>query len=378
MSAMRGFNRPVDYREADMVLPESPVSLPYELRTEMTWLDFGTPQNPLGTPRSIIQAMHTALVDGQLSYVPDRKGSALCEAMAENLGLSSDWLMAGTSVTQMIENVALAFQPTTVGVVSPCPPEYLTAIGNAGHEFVEIVNPVSFAALDAYTARSKFGAFNGAVLANPSYPSSRLLSKESLVNYLEVCSWVIVDESYIELSFGGESLIPLTAQYNNLIVVRSPSVSFGMPGVPLSYIVANPKVIKQIRQFYDGSNLTMFAEVLAKEFVVQQEYLEQTHEFLDGEIPWMQCMLSLVPGVRVYPAEGNFVLCEFNPSSEMRLGVTGLEELVIRLQLAGFLVRPLNGVSGLPDHIYFSVGVRTREDNERLIAAMRSIISTIQ
>ena len=84
MSAMRGFNRPVDYREADMVLPESPVSLPYELRTEMTWLDFGTPQNPLGTPRSIIQAMHTALVDGQLSYVPDRKGSALCEAMAEN------------------------------------------------------------------------------------------------------------------------------------------------------------------------------------------------------------------------------------------------------------------------------------------------------
>ncbi|MBO4365731.1 MAG: aminotransferase class I/II-fold pyridoxal phosphate-dependent enzyme [Eggerthellaceae bacterium] len=374
---MLGFNRRIGYREAESILPENPVSLPYELRTEMTWMDFCNPVNPMGTPRSFVQAMHTALVDGELNYAPDRDAHAFRNAMGEYLGLDSDWLMVGSSTSQMISNVAQAFQETTVGVVSPCPPEYITAICNAGHDFVELGNPVSFATVDAYTAKQKYGPFGGVVLANPAFPSSRLLSRQTLVNYLETCSWVVVDESNIELSFGGESMMPLTHTYRNLVIIRTPSVTFGMPGVPISYLVANPDVVKQIRQFCDGSDVSMFAEVLAKELVCQHEYLEQTHEFLDTEIPWMQCMLSLVPGIRIYPAEGNFVLCEFCPSSELRLGVTGVEELVVRLQLAGFLVRPLNGVSGLEDDRFFSVSVRSRDDNERLIAAMRKIVSTI-
>lgn len=377
MSALLGFNRREGFREAESVLPENLVSLPYELRTEMTWLDFSNPINPLGTPRSFVQAMHAALVDGELNYAPDRDGHAFRNAVGEALGLDSSWIMVGGSTSHMISNVAQAFQETTVGIVSPCPPEYITAVCNAGHDFVELGNTVSFATVDAYTARSKFGPFDGVVLANPAYPSSRLLSRQTLVNYLETCSWVVVDESNIELSFGGESMVPLTRKYRNLVIVRTPSVTFGMPGVPMSYLVAQPDLVKQIRRFCDGCDVSMFVEVLAKEMTVQQEYLEQTHEFLDTEIPWMQCMLSLIPGIRIHPAEGNFVLCEFCPSEEMRLGVTGLEELVVRLQLAGFLVRPLNGVSGLPDNRFMSVAVRSREDNERLIAVLRKIMSTI-
>ena len=377
MSALLGFNRRAGYREAEAVLPDNPLSLPYELRTEMTWIDFSHPINPLGTPRSFVQAMHSALVDGELNYVPDRDGHALRNAIAELFGLESNWIMAGGSTSHMISNAAQAFQETRVGIVSPCPPEYITAICNAGHDYVELDNTVSFATVDAYTARQKYGAFSGVVLANPAYPSSRLLSRQTLIDYLETCSWVIVDESNIELSFGGESMVPLTRMYRNLIIVRTPSITFSMPGVPISYMVAHPDVVEQVRRFCDGSDVSMFAEVLAKEMILQQEYIEQTHEFLDTEIPWMQCMLSLVPGIRIYPAEGNYVLCEFSPSNELRLGVTGVEELVVRLQLAGFLVRPLNGVSGLPENVFFSVAVRSREDNERLIASMRKIMSTI-
>lgn len=377
MSALLGFNRHVGYREAESVLPENPVSLPYELRTEMTWLDFSTPVNPLGTPKPFVQAMHAALVDGETNYAPDRDGHAFRNAVGDFLGLGSDWIMVGGSTSQMIADVAQAFQETTVGIAAPCPPEYITAVCNAGHDFVELSNSVSFAAVDVYTARSRFGQFGGAVLANPMYPSSRLLPRSTLVNYLENCGWVVVDESNIELSFGGESAVPLTRKYRNLAVVRTPSVTFGMPGVPISFVVAQPELIAQVRRFCDGGDVSMFAEVLAKEMVSQQEYLEQTHEFLDTEIPWMQCMLSLVPGIRIHPAEGNFVLCEFRPSSELRLGVTGLDELLVRLQLAGFLVRPLDGVPGLPDGRFFCVAVRSREDNERLIAALRKIVSTI-
>lgn len=68
--SMLGFSKDVEYRSAATQLPEKPVALPYDLRTEMTWLDFCNPVNPLGTPKPFVQAMHTALVDGELNYTP--------------------------------------------------------------------------------------------------------------------------------------------------------------------------------------------------------------------------------------------------------------------------------------------------------------------
>jgi threonine-phosphate decarboxylase len=377
MASMLGFGNRTGFREVIATLPDKPVSLPYELRTEMTWLDFCNPVNPLGTPKSIVQAMHTALVDGELNYTPDQEGHAFRDHIGDYLGLDSDWILVGASATQMIMHAALAFPPATVGVVTPCPAEYITAVGNAGHDFLELENTVSFATIDAYTARAEIGDFDGVVLGNPAYPTSRLLPRQTIIHYLETCTWVIVDESNIELSFGAESTVPLTDRYHNLIVVRNPSTTFGMPGVPISYAVAHPDTIARIRQTYDGGDVSMFVEVLARQFVIQQEYLDQTHEFLDKEIPWMQCMISLIPGISIYPAEGNFVLCEFNPAEGMRLGVTCAEELIIRLQLAGFLVRPLAGMPGLAGDGFFCVCVKTREENERLLDAMRRIINTI-
>ena len=119
----------------------------------------------------------------------------------------------------------------------------------------------------------------------------------------------------------------------------------------------------------------MFAEVLGELALAEREHLERTREFLDSEIPWMQCMLSLVPGIDIFPAEANYVMCAFDHGPDLDLGVASTEELAARLQLAGFLIRKLQGTPGLTNGKYFCVAVRTREDNEKLIAALREIIA---
>ena len=86
-------------------------------------------------------------------------------------------------------------------------------------------------------------------------------------------------------------------------------------------------------------------------------------------------MLSLVPGIDIFPAEANYVMCAFDHGPDLDLGVASTEELAARLQLAGFIVRRLDGTPGLEDGRYFCVAVRTREDNEKLIAALREIIA---
>ncbi len=376
MSSKIDFDQSIDFRNVSAKLPDKPVSLPYELRTEMTWLDFCNPVNPLGVPKAFLQTLHTSLVDNEILYAPDTDGHEFRNTLARYLDISPKAILLGSSPSILMNAAAQAYAKAKVGIMTPCPATYITAVTNAGHDYVTLKNPISFAPVDPFSAQSRQGSFNAAILSNPGFPSSRLLPHQMLAQYLETCRWVIVDESYIELSFGGESVLPLLKSHSNLVVIRNLSTTFGMPGVPISYLIGHPETINSIRQFYDGSDVSMCAEVLAKSFILQDDFLDRTHDYLDKEIPWMQCSLSLIPGIRIFPAEGNYVLCEFDPYNGMRLGITCAQELIIRLQLAGLLVCNLSGVPGLDGDNYFCICVRSREDNERLLDTMRHIVSS--
>ena len=362
-------------RAAVTALPEQLLSPPYELRTEMNWIDFSGTANPLGTPPSFIRAMQAALAAGELNSSPDREAHTLRSVLARQHGLPVESFLVGSTVGDMVRAVAQTYQPCTVGVAVPGPVEYALAAGNAGHRVVEIASPAGFVMPDPAAAARHGVSFDAAVLANPGYPTSRLLPLPTLLAYLDACTWVVVDERSIELTLGGESMVGLVKEHRNLVVVRSLCEPYAMPGIPISYCVAHPDTIAQIARFYDSSGVPMFAEVLGELALAEREHLERTREFLDSEIPWMQCMLSLVPGIDIFPAEANYVMCAFDHGPDLNLGVASTEELAARLQLAGFLIRKLQGTPGLANGKYFCVAVRTREDNEKLIAALREIIT---
>jgi threonine-phosphate decarboxylase len=252
-------------------------------------------------------------------------------------------------------------------------PESLLALQNAGHEVVEISSKNSFVTpeVDNIGAHASFG---GVLLANPAYPASRLLPENTLKNYLETCQWVIVDETLIELTFGGQSMVGFTERYQNLIIIRSFSPSFAIPGMPISYCIAHPKTIALIKRFYDGSNISMFAEALADAVIQEGDYLEKTHDFLEEEIPRMQYMLNIVPGVRIYPAEASFVMCSFSANDSLNFAVQDTPSLVASLLLSGFVVRSLEGMPGIEGKKYFCVALRSHQDNEKLLSAMRHVI----
>ena len=85
-------------------------------------------------------------------------------------------------------------------------------------------------------------------------------------------------------------------------------------------------------------------------------------------------MLSLIPGIDIFPAEGNYVMCSYVVPQDMDLGAKSVEELEDKLRMKGFLIRKLDGIRGLEKGRYFCVSVRTREDNEQLVEALRHII----
>ena len=262
-----------------------------------------------------------------------------------------------------------------MGVSTPCAIETELAVINGESDFIGISNPFSFATCKYYIAYREINRFDAAILSNPGYPTSRLLTQEVLDEYLENCRFVIVDESYLELSLGGESFIPLTKKHPNLVIIRNPSATFAIPGMPISCIIAHPDTIARIVSYTDPASNGMAAEVLASVFPQLMGYLDKTSDYLEREIPWLQCMLSLIPGIRIYPSEGNFVLCRFD-GTNMDLGVSSTEELSIRLQLAGLLVPQLTRISGLDDQeSYFCIAAQRRDKDQLLLETMKKIIA---
>lgn len=236
------------------------------------------------------------------------------------------------------------------------------------------MNAYSLSAVEPQVAVQNGVRFEAAVLGNPSFPCARLLSERTLDRYIDHCNWVIVDESSVTLTMGGDSFVTRAYKQENLIVIRNLSEELGMPGIPLSYAIGHPDTIKLIRQFTDGTSIGMFHEIVAQQLPYLGDYQERTNTLIDKEIPWVQCMLSLIPGIRVFPSEANFVMCALEERAARDFGIADATDLVVRLQTAGFGLRDLTGIPGIGANRYFLVCIRSHEENEKLIQTLRSII----
>ena len=340
-----------------------------------SWVDFSIIENPFGTPASFTKALSAAIDDGAMSYQPDRSARALCNALSRTLSLPEESFLVGTTISNMIGAVSQAFEPCTVGVMMPCPVEYVLTLSNTGHRIERITSATSYVTPNAAVVAQQGAELSAAILANPGYPTSRLLPEPVLLSYLEMCDWVIVDERSIELTLGGKSFAPLVEQYRNLVVVQTFVEQYALPGTPVSYCIAHPDIVSEIRRFYDDTPISFIPEALAEASVLEYPKLEGVRGFLYSEIPWMQTMLSLIPGIEIFPAEANFVMCAYRGDGDLKLPVEDADALVELLKDGGCLVRKLSDTPGLGGKGHFCASVRTRQENERLIATLRSILA---
>ena len=350
-------------------------STSYNSGENTPWIDFSIIENPFGTPASFTKAMASAIDDGALSYQPDRTALALRNALSRTLRLPEESFLVGTTVSNMIGAVSQAFEPCTVGVMVPCPSEYVLTLSNTGHRIERITSTVGYVTPNAEVIASQGIGINAAILANPGYPTSRLLSESVLLSYIEACDWVVVDERSIELTLNGKSFAPLVEQYRNLIVVQTFTEQYALPGAPVSYCIAHPHIVSEITRFYDNTDVSFIPEALAEASVLEHPKLDGVRGFLYSEIPWMQTMLSLIPGIEIFPAEANYVMCAFRNDEDLQLPVKNVDELADLLREEGCIVRKLAETPGLGGKGHFCAAVRTRQENERLINTLRMLLA---
>ncbi|MGF0171875.1 pyridoxal phosphate-dependent aminotransferase [Streptomyces sp. Marseille-Q5077] len=211
-----------------------------------------------------------------------------------------------------------------------------------------------------------------AVICNPNNPDGGYLHKHALVQFMDAMAdldLVIIDESFLEFADAEQepSVVQEAMLRPNVIVLRSLGKNFGLHGIRFGYLVANPALAGMVRSMLPKWNLNAFAEHVV--FMLKNhgaEYAQSLHQVRRDRLD-MASQLSSLPGLTVYPSQGNFLF--------VRLPV-GAEGTVVRDRLLTehrILVRECGNKIGSSSR-FLRLVVRPQVDVRRLVSGLEQVL----
>ena len=330
-------------------------------------IDFSSNVNPLGPPEKVLKAVGDSL--WMVSYYPDDRGAELRRAIAEHTGAEEWSLIMGNGSTEIIKTFAEAFIHKGDRVVIPCPTysEYLYQARVRGAE-VELLKPgegFSFAhetVAEALETRPRV-----LFLCDPNNPTGRSLGERMLRRLIEE-AWekevlVLLDEAYVEFSERPPFKEPW--EYDNLLVSRSLTKLYALPGLRLGYGVAGEEIAASMERLRMPWNVNVLAQVAGVEALRDVGFVRGTLRFLERERRHLQRGLGRL-GLDPLPTEVNFFLVKLKDG----MSSPGLREELLR---RGILVRDCSSFKGLGES-YIRVSVRLRDENQRLIKEIKGLM----
>ena len=206
---------------------------------------------------------------------------------------------------------------------------------------------------------------SGTIFANPNAPTGIGLSREQVRQMLLKApkdKAFVVDEAYVD--FGGESCIPLLAEFKNLVIVRTFSKSLCGAGMRSGYLVANPELIQAVTTVKNSLNhfpMDAITQVAASAACKNAAYYAEKAKAVAEEREKFSAFLK-AHGWNVLPSKTNFVFAE-------KEGVNG-QEAYRKIKQDGILVR-IFATPGIENYLRITIG--TPEQMKALEKSMESL-----
>ena len=218
------------------------------------------------------------------------------------------------------------------------------------------------------------------MLINPDNPSGNFIPKADVLRLADWCEQrdirLVVDESFVDFSedWANNSLLSdeTLEAHPRMVVMKSISKSYGVPGLRLGIMVAADKaLIARVKREVSIWNLNSFAEFFMQIYNKHEKDYERACEKFIAERADFERQLRTVPYLRVMPTQANYFLCEVLPP------YTASGIVVHTLKQHNILTRDCSQKPGLdPDKQYMRIAVRNHEDNTRLVEALKSFTNT--
>jgi histidinol-phosphate/aromatic aminotransferase/cobyric acid decarboxylase-like protein len=290
-------------------------------------------------------------------------------------GIKQDYVCVGNGAAELIKGLMESIKGK-LGVILPTFEEYpnrltkerLVCYETAEQDF-------------AYSADQLMYYFNNKdistlLVVNPDNPSGNFISKADV---LRLCVWsrnkgirLIIDESFVDFAseFPHNTLLnnAVLEKYPDLIVVKSISKSFGVPGLRLGVLAsADTGLVSFIKKDVSIWNLNSFAEFFMQIYTKHEaDYRKAAGKFM-AERERFRNLLGQIPFLKVFDSQSNYFLCEVSGP------YTSHDLAVILLKDHNILIKDCSTKKVFDGKNYIRIAIRNNIDNDRLISALKSL-----
>jgi len=353
-------------------------------------LDFSASISPLGPPESALDAIQAHL--SSLTAYPDPDYGELRTALGEAFNVDPDWILPGNGSAELLTWAALDLSKLEATyLVTPAFGDYWRALKAFGAQVLDC--PLDLKSWDWETGNGLVTddlsvsngslvspslaipvplaldvADRGLLLNNPHNPTGLLFAREAIRPYLEHLALVVVDEAFMDFlpPAKQETLIAQVEEFPNLVILRSLTKFYSLPGLRMGCAIAHPDILRRWQLLRDPWPVNALAAAAAAAVVRDAVFERQTWDWLPVARRELFEGLADLPGLRPMAGAANFLLVESSVS------VAAIQKSL--LQRHRILIRDCLSFPELGDR-FFRVAVRSRADNLRLIAGLADAIS---
>ena len=329
-------------------------------------LDFSANINPLGMPTSVKKAILEGLDEAQ--KYPDITYFELKCAIGEFENINKENLILGNGAADVLFNVVRGINPKNALILAPTFSEYeeATKAINGNIIYYKLKEENNF-----YIQEDILDYINSDLdlifICNPNNPTGVITAKDLLVKILIKAkknnAMVLIDESFLDFIEGDLSMISYINEYTNLIIIKSLTKFFALPGIRIGYgICGNIDLKEKIEKISPAWNINTFAEIATKTGLKNENYIKESINFIKKEKKYLYNELNEINGLKVYEPSVNFILLKTHIKINLK------KELLKN----NILIRSCSNYEGL-DNNYYRIAVRTHEENSILINNIRNI-----
>ena len=335
--------------------------------------DFSASINPLGTPKSAIAAIIDSAT--QLTAYPDPNYPQLRSHLARHHQLDPEFILPGNGSAELLTWAGreLAQQKFTY-LITPAFSDYARALDAFGGKILpcplDLSKGVSRNAptIPISIPRSPHPQ-SGLLLNNPHNPTGKLWTRNEILPYLEQFELVVIDEAFMDFLMPDreQSLIPIVSEYPNLVILRSLTKFYSLPGLRIGYAIAHPERLRRWQKWRDPWSVNTLAAAATIAAIQDKEFQQQTYDWLEAARSRLFHQLQSIPGLQPFEGAANYLLVK------TEISATKLQEkLLTDYQI---VIRDCMSFPELGDR-YFRIAVRLPAENDRLVKAIAAIFKS--
>ena len=339
----------------------------YSVNPRLVRLDYSSSINPLGTPKKAIAAVKMS-ANSLVQTYPDPECRELKKSLSRYLGIDSEWFTVGNGAIEIIYWFAHTTTSVRGRVVIPIPTfcEYEVASQKVGAEVTLV--PLNNFDLDTDKIIEKARGANAVFLCNPNNPTGMLATKQimKIIENIDSSTKILLDECFIELADNPEAntMIDQISEFDNLVILRSLTKSFGLAGLRVGYSVCNPTLAKRLSTNKIPWNVNSLAQVAGVAALRERRCLSKARALIKKERRFLHDNIEKLESFHPIRSDSNFFLVHLQGRNSTQFRDRLLKK-------SGVLVRDCSTFTGMGAQ-YIRIAIKKHSENILLLKALEA------